>query len=83
MAIASIWPDGAQAACRTMSGIRPLTGILPTSIWWQRSAPTCGGICAPSILIHRWRDCASRAAAQSLCRHRPDLPRRASRRLDR
>jgi hypothetical protein len=43
VAIASIWPDGAQAACRTMSGIRPLTGILPISIWWQRSAPNAAG----------------------------------------
>jgi hypothetical protein len=44
-----LWPDGAQAACRPCPAFRPLTGILPTSIWWQRSAPTCGGICDPSI----------------------------------
>lgn len=28
MAIASIWPDGAQAACRTMSGISPADWYL-------------------------------------------------------
>jgi hypothetical protein len=76
-----LWPDGAQAACRSMSAFRPLTGFT-YSIWWQRSAPTWAGYAilrSHPPLAGR----ASRAAAQSLCRHRPDLPRRPSRRLDR
>jgi hypothetical protein len=55
MAIASIWPDSAQAACRTMSGISPadwyptyLDLVAAIRTHMRRDMRSLGP-------IHRWR----------------------------